>query len=116
MDEFSSIVTIKVAGVDLFRFIYHSGSQSLAKTRFTTFSRQIASGTLNPQMLPKTDGAANHHSLRAYLQLWDWIKLKCMYFNPVNYSWKLTKNGFEPNPTMDPIVPQELSNLHNKVQ
>ena len=78
MDEHSSIETIEDAGVDSFRFIYHSESQSVARTRFTTFSRQVASETLNPQMFSPTDGAAKHHSLRAYLQLRDWIKLKCM--------------------------------------
>ena len=34
-----------------------------------------------------------------------------MYFNPVNYGCKLTDDGFEPNPTMDPIALQELMEL-----
>ena len=50
-----------------------------------SFSKQAASGKLNPQCLPPTEGAAKQHSLRAYLQLWDWQTLDCMHFDPIKY-------------------------------
>ena len=97
------------SGVSLFKFIYHSGHQSLPKTRYAAFSRQAASGKINPQALPPTEGAAKQHSLRAYCQLWDWISLESMHLDPLKYGWRLSEeNKFEPIPSLEPIAPQEL--------
>ena len=112
MSEQSQIEAIEEAGVALFRFIYHAGNQSLSKTRFTLFSRHAASGKLNPQSLPPTEGAAKQHALRAYLQLWDWITLECMHFDPLHYGWRVNdKNEYEPIPSLDPIAPKHLLEL-----
>ena len=95
MSDQSQIEAIEEAGVALFRFIYHAGNQSLSKTRFTLFSRNAASGKLNPQSLPPTEGAAKQHALRAYLQLWDWITLECMHFDPLQYGLRVNyKNEY----------------------
>ena len=35
--------------------------------------------------LPPTEGPAKQHSLRAYLQLWDWFTLEVTHFDPLKY-------------------------------
>ena len=50
LNDSSLIAAIEEAGIKLFRFIYHSGNQTLSKSRFTAFSKQAASGKLSPQI------------------------------------------------------------------
>ena len=105
----SSIEDITDAGISLFKSIHHSGHQSLPKTRYAVFSRQAASGKINPQALPSIEGAAKQHCRQAYCQLWDWLFLEAMHFDPLKYGWRLSEdNKFEPIPSLEPIAPQEL--------
>ena len=112
LNDASPIEAIEEAGVRLFRFIYHAGTQTLSRTRFSAFSKQAASGKLNHQNLPPTEGAAKLHPLRAYLQMWDWLKLEPMHLDPLKYGWRMkNKDGYEPIPTLEPIAPKELLEL-----
>ena len=96
-------------------FIFFLGKRwidrTIARTRFTAFSRRAASGTVSLQSFPPTEGAEKQHSLRTYLPLCDWVTLNCMHLDPLKYGWKLTEYGFEPNPSLNPIAPQELLEL-----
>ena len=108
LDEASSIAEVEEAGIRLFRFIYNTGTQSLARARYTTFSKQAAAAKINPKSLPPTDGAAKQHALRAFLQLWDWATLT---HNPLDYGWRIAENKYELIPSMDHIAPRELLEL-----
>ena len=67
------------------------------------FSQKAAAGTINPEALPPTEGAAAQHSLRAYLQTRDWLLLQSMSLDPTGYGWT---HGYEPIPTLDPMAPE----------
>ena len=44
----------------------------------------VAKGVVRPERLPPTLGAAEQHSIRAYLQIHDWMALECTSLDPTN--------------------------------
>ncbi|CAB4039507.1 Hypothetical predicted protein [Paramuricea clavata] len=96
------------AGIAIFQYIYHAPCTNLGAIRYDMFSRKAAAGLIKPEALPPTRGAAAQHSLRAYLQIQDWMLLKSMSLDPSDYGWTLGVHGYEPVPTLDPMAPDEL--------
>ena len=72
----SSNDNIWEAGVEIIQFIYKSRGTPLSTLRVSKYNKQSKIGVINPEHLPQTDDAARKHSLRAYLQLQDWIVLQ----------------------------------------
>ena len=108
-DENSTVDEITSAGISMFQFIYNGTGTPLSEQRLNRFNQQSKIGVLRPEGLPPTDGAAAQHSLRAYLQLHDWIKLQSMSRDPTMYGWYITNSGrYEPIPTLDEIAPPGL--------
>ena len=55
------------------------------------------------------NGVSVAHSLRAYLQIQDWILLRSMSRDPRLYGWYVTSaEQFEPIMTLDDIAPANL--------
>ena len=59
------------SGLAIFQCIYHAPGTNLGAIRYSMFSRKAAAGTIKPEALPPTEGAAAQHSLCAYLQTRD---------------------------------------------
>ena len=53
------------------------------------FACKAAAGLIKSETLPPTEGAAAQHSLRAYLQIQDWMLLQSMSLNPDEYRWTI---------------------------
>lgn len=96
------------AGVAVFQHIYHAPDTALSAIRYHMFSRKAAAGLIKPETLPPTEGAAAQHSLRAYLQIRDWMVLQSMSLDPSDYGWTIGVHGYEPVPTLHPMAPEEL--------
>jgi hypothetical protein len=96
------------SGLRIFQYIYHAPGTNLCAIRYSMFSRKAAAGTIKPEALPPTDGAATQHSLRAYLQTRDWLLLQSMSLDPTGYGWTAGAHGYEPVTTLDPMAPEEL--------
>lgn len=96
------------AGIVIFQYIYNAPCTPLGEIRYDMFSRSAAAGKIKPETLPPTEGAAAQHALRAYLQTRDWLILKSMSLDPIDYGWILGVRGYEPIPTLDPMAPVEL--------
>lgn len=96
------------AGVAIFQYIYHAPGTNLGAIRYNMFSKKAAAGVIKPETLPPTESAAAQHSLRAYLQIRDWVLLRSMSLDPSDYGWRVGVHGYEPVPTLDPIAPEEL--------
>ena len=93
-DKNSTVDEITSAGISTFQFIYNGTGTPLSEERLNRFNKQQSKiGVLRPEGLPPTDGAAAQHSLRAYLQLHDWIKLQSMSRDPTMYGWYITNSG-----------------------
>jgi hypothetical protein len=82
------------AGIAIFQYIYHAPCTSLGAIRYDMFSRKAAAGLIKPEALSPTKGAAAQHSLRAYLQIQDWMLLKSMSLDPSDYGWTLGVHGY----------------------
>ena len=74
----------------------------LEDLRFDIFSKRAAAGSIKPEELPPTTGAAAQHSLQAYLQTRDWLLLQSPSLDVLEYGWKQGKQGYAPVPTTDP--------------
>ena len=72
-----------------------------------------AKGCVYPERLPPTEGAAIQHSLRAFLQIHDWMALRCTSLDPTLYGWTKegAQNDYEPVGSLQPIAPEALQNL-----
>lgn len=99
---------IKQSGIEIFQFIYNSLGTPLAKIRLHRYNKQSKAGVIRPEGLPPTDSAAAQHSLRAYLQLQDWLVLRSMSRDALNYGWLRDARGYEPIVMTDPMAPDEL--------
>ena len=106
----SSKEQITSSGIKIFQFLYNSKSadKSLPRLRYTNFTKMTAKGIIRPERLPPTEGAVTQHSLRAYLQLQDWLSLTSMSLDPTNFGWSKTDNTFETIGSLSPIAPKEL--------
>ena len=113
MDPAANKEKIGEAGCNIFKMIYNgSSTSSLGKLRHDLFSRKAAAGTIRPQALPPTTGAANQHSLRAYLQYQDWLCLDMSDSrDPIEYGWTIGLKGFQPTTSTDPMAPENLLRL-----
>ena len=63
--------------------------------RFDTFSKRAAAGSIKPEKLSSTTGAAGQFSLRAYLQARDWLVLQSPSLDVLDYGWNLSDQGYE---------------------
>ena len=70
-----------------------------------------AKGVIRPERLPPTKGAAEQHSLRAYLQVVDWMLLQPRSINPENFGWMRENRVYSPIATDEPIAPYKLRNF-----
>ena len=105
----SSKVQILEAGIEIIQFIYKSQVTPLSMLRVNKYNKQSKAGVLKPENLPPIDGAARQHSLRAYLQLQDWLVLQSMSRDPKEYGWYLISGGaYEPILITDDIAPANL--------
>ena len=105
----TSIEDIGNAGILVFQFLYNMSATSLFIQRLCRYKKQAKGGVIRPASLPPTNGSAIQHSLRAYLQIQDWILLKSMSRNPRLYGWYMTSaEQFEPIMTLDDIAPANL--------
>jgi hypothetical protein len=97
------------AGCELFMLMFHGKPpKDLEDLRFDIFSKRAAAGSIKPEKLPPTTGAAAQHSLRAYLQTRDWLMLQSPSLDVLEYGWQLTEQGYAPVPSTDPIAPDYL--------
>ena len=104
----STIEDISKAGVELFQSIYNSLGTPLSKLRLHRYDKQSKAGVIRPEGLPPTDSAASQHSLRAYLQLQDWLLLQSMSRDPLDYGWCRHASGYEPVMMTEPMAPEHL--------
>ena len=102
--------SILLSGRLIMSFIYGDSTASLSKLRYTKFCSVLTSHkNLKPETLPPTESATDQHTLRAYLQIHDWLLLSSMTLPPVEYGWrKCSDNTFEPVPTTEDVAPPQL--------
>ena len=86
----NSIEDIGNAGILIFQFIYNMPATSLSIQRLCRYNKQAKGGVIRPASLPLTNGSEIQHSLRADLQIQDWILLKSIVRDPRLYGWYVT--------------------------
>ena len=74
----TSIEDISNAEILVFHFIFNMPTTLLSIQGFCRYNKQAKEGVIRPASLLPTYGSAIQHSLRAYLQIQDWILLKSM--------------------------------------
>ena len=112
LNSSSSTDEICQAGRKLFSFMYGAPSLPLSEIRYNMYSKQTSSGVLSPEKLPPTEGASDQHSLRAYLQLQDWITLKSMSRDPTKYGYAYdSTHGYQPVTTKQEWAPKYIRDL-----
>ncbi|CAM4569380.1 unnamed protein product [Leuciscus chuanchicus] len=109
MDVFNDIRAKKSdiikAGCELFKLTFCGNPpEDLEDLRFDIISKRAAAGSIKPEKLPPTTGAAAQHSLRAYLQTRDRLLLQIPSLDVLEYGWKQGEQGYAPVPTTDPIA------------
>ena len=60
------------------------------------------------EMLAPSEGSANQHSYRVYLQVMDWTFLEDAHYDPLDWGWTLRGNIFHPIYTDEPVAPDDL--------
>jgi hypothetical protein len=109
MDIRAKKADIIKAGCEVFELVFHGKPpKDLGDLRFDIFSKWAAAGTIKPEKLPPTIGAAAQQSLRVYLHTRDWLVLKTASLEIQDYRWKLADQGYGPVPSIDPIEPDYL--------
>ena len=96
------------AGLEIFQHLYKSPGTPLSTIRVHQFNKQSKAGVIRPESLPPTDSAAIQHSLRAFLQLQDWMVLQSMSRDPLEYGWIHGSFGYEPVFMTEPAAPDSL--------
>ena len=97
----SKVQSVTCTGIDMelglaiFQCIYHAPGTNLGAIRYSMFSRKAAAGTIKPEALPPTEGAAAQHSLRAYLQTRDWLLLQSMSLDPTGQYELMVMSRFQ---------------------
>ena len=104
----SSLDEIQQAGIEIFQHIYRCPGTPLSTIRLTQFNRQSKAGIIRPESLSPTDSAALQHSMRAYLQIQDWLVLQSMSLKPEEYGWTCGRFGYEPIFMTEPVAPENL--------
>ena len=107
-NEDSTQEEIQRAGIEIFQYIYKSHGTPLSKIRLHRYNKQSKIGVIRPESLPLTDSAAAQHSLRTYLQLQDWLVLRSMSRDPLEYGWIRNVCGYEPVVMTEPMAPDNL--------
>jgi hypothetical protein len=108
----SSTDSICKAGRKLFQYLYGAPNSSLSEIRYILYSKQTSSGILSPEKLPPTAESADEYSLRAYLQLQDWLLLETMSREPTNYGFVNDLiNGYQPTTTKRDWAPKHIRDL-----
>ncbi|CAM4571711.1 unnamed protein product [Leuciscus chuanchicus] len=82
----------------------HIPPEDFEDLRFDIISKLAAAGSIKPEKLPPTTGAAAQHFLRAYLQTRDRLLLQSPSLDVLEYGWKQGEQGYAPVPTTDPIA------------
>ena len=71
-----------------------------------------ARGSICPEKLPPTPQAAEQHTLRAFLQVSDWMSLKTKSQDPSRYGWILRNAVYEPVGFEGPVAPEGLPKVN----
>ena len=92
MNPASSQLQIGQAGIRLFVLLYKGrASDTLADLRYSIYMKMAASAQkIDPSNLPPTEEAAIQHSLRVYLQIYQWKSET--FIDPLDWGW-LVKQG-----------------------
>ena len=64
--------------------------------RYDLFCKKAAARVISPECLPPTRGSAAQHSLWAYSQNQDWLQLKSMSKDTMQYGYSIGERGYEP--------------------
>ena len=96
------------AGVQLFVMLCKGkAGDTLGDLRYNSYMRMAASSSrIVPSKLPPTERSAWYHSLRVYLQIWQWKSLMQCNLSPLEWGWKLV------NGKMEPIKTDQVCNLN----
>jgi len=96
MDPASSQLQIGQAGKRLFVLLYKGrASDTLADLRYSIYMKMTASAQkIDPSNLPPTEEAAIQHSLRVYLQIWQWESGRCI--DPLHWGWSVKQGRMAP--------------------
>jgi len=98
MDPESSRKQIGNAGVELFVLLYKGkASDTLADLRYNLYMKMAASAQkIDPSKLPPTEDTAIQHSLRVYLQIWQWKTFQERYIDPEEWGWQVKQGRMTP--------------------
>jgi hypothetical protein len=110
MDPSSLQNEIGNAGIKLFVMLYNGkADDTLTELRYNTYMRMAASASrIIPSKLPPTERSAWSHSLRVYLQVWQWKSMMDCNLNPLEWSWKIVDGKMAPVMT-DPVTISQYS-------
>ena len=96
------------------QLVYGEPTMSLGDQRSNAYREQIMKGTLRPERLPQSSGAAVKYGRRMLTQLREWVLLDVnLTIGPYRYGWRLINKevGYYPVYNADPDAPPELLNL-----
>ena len=99
------------AGVSLFSYVYGDITKPLKTPRLNKYETMAATRMVKPEYLPPTEGAAIQHTLRAFLQYYDWVLLGSMTLPPCEYGWDIKNGKHSPILTTEPVAPPQLLKL-----
>ena len=112
----STTEEVKLAGTKIFQWIYSKTNKkdfpkTLHELRYEVYNFMAAKGKIDPERLPPTEDVVQQHLPRAYLQLQDWMVLKCSSREASNYGCENTSHGLEPIGMTNSIAPEEMQKL-----
>ena len=98
MDPGSSQKQIGKAGYELFVLLYRGkASDTLADLRYNLYMKMVASAQkIDPSKLPPTEDTAIQHSLRIYLQIWQWKSFQERTMDPEKWGWQVKQGRMIP--------------------
>lgn len=98
MDPESSREQIGKAGIRLFVLLYKGKAcDSLADLRYNLYMKMAATAQkIDPSKLPPTEDTAIQHSLRVYLQVWQWKSFQERNIDPVEWGWQVKQGRMTP--------------------
>ncbi|KAB0802718.1 hypothetical protein PPYR_04904 [Photinus pyralis] len=107
-DPSTSPEDIEEAGEKLFLAIYKAPAHqnNLNELRYSAFLKAAMKPKSDMATLPPTKGASKQHSLRAYLQIQQWLGNP---LPPIQWGWVKGKDGIlNPVYTKDPVAPESI--------
>lgn len=110
MDSSSLQNEIGDAGIKLFVMLYNGKpGDTLTELRYNTYMKMAASASrIVPSKLPPTERTAWYHSLRVYLQVWQWKSLMDCNLSPLEWGWKIINGKMAPIMTDQVTISQLL--------